>query len=72
MEPARMAEIRKDGTYEVTTLIGANRVTVASPARPSRAGTPFVQQICDVRLGSNTFNITVPDSAGRSLRPSGR
>ena len=37
-EPARTAEIGKDGTFEVTTLIGANRVTVAIPARASKKG----------------------------------
>ena len=59
-ESARTAEIRKDGTYEVTTLIGANRVTVAIPARTGKAGFPYVQQTCDVRPGSNSFDITIP------------
>jgi len=59
-EPARTAEIRKDGTYDVTTLIGANRVTVAIAGRRTKAGSPYVQQICEVRSGSNTFDITVP------------
>jgi len=59
-EPARTAEIRKDGTYEVTTLIGANRVSVAIPGRVTKAGAPYVQQLCDVKSGSNTFNITLP------------
>ncbi len=59
-ESARTAEIRKDGTYEVTTLIGENRVTVAIPGRTKKGGVPYVQQIFDVKAGSNTFDITVP------------
>lgn len=60
-EPARTAEIRKDGSYEVKTLIGANRVTVSIPARPRKPGAPpYGQQICEVRAGSNAFDITLP------------
>jgi hypothetical protein len=59
-EPAATAEIRKDGTFEVKTLIGANRVTVAIPGGHTKAGSPYVQKICEVRAGSNTFDITIP------------
>jgi hypothetical protein len=61
-ESARLAEIRKDGSYEVTTLIGANRVTVAIPGQPTRKKqvSPHVQLICEVHPGSNTFDITMP------------
>ncbi|HKI20137.1 MAG TPA: hypothetical protein VKA15_19765 [Isosphaeraceae bacterium] len=59
-EPARTAEIRKDGTFEVTTLIGANRVTVAIPSRPRKKIAPYVQQVCEVHAGENTFDITLP------------
>jgi FlaG/FlaF family flagellin (archaellin) len=54
---ARAAEIRSDGTYEVKTLIGANRVTVAIPDRRTKAGAPYFQRIFDVKSGSNTFDI---------------
>ena len=59
-ETARTAEIRKDGTYEVTTLIGANRVTVAIPGRVTKTGFPYVQKTCDVQSGTNTFDIAIP------------
>jgi hypothetical protein len=61
-EPARLAEVRKDGSYEITTLIGANRVTVAIPGGPTKKKqvSPHVQQICEVHAGSNTFDITMP------------
>jgi hypothetical protein len=56
---ARAAEIRRDGTYEVRTLIGANRVTVAIPGRTTKTGAPYVQQIYDVKSGSNTLDIPI-------------
>ena len=59
-EPARMAEIGKDGAYVVKTLIGANRVTVAIPGRQTKAGFPYVQQTFDVQSGTNTFDIAIP------------
>jgi hypothetical protein len=60
-EAARTAEIGPDGTYKITTLIGENRVTVAIPGRPSKAGSLPVQLICDVKAGQeNSFPITVP------------
>jgi hypothetical protein len=60
-QAARTAAIGADGTYQVTTLIGENRVTVAIPGRHTKAGAPYVQQICDVKAGEqNTFDITVP------------
>ena len=59
-EPAAMAEIGKDGTYEVKTLIGANRVTVAIPGRLTKGGAPYVQQLCDVQSENNVFDIAIP------------
>ena len=51
-EPARTGAIGKDGTYEVTTLIGSNRVSVAVPgtSRKKRAGGPDIQQVYEVRI----------------------
>jgi hypothetical protein len=59
-EAARTAQIRPDGTYEVTTLIGENRVTVAVPGMRRPKGAPYLHQICKVQRGPNTFDITVP------------
>jgi hypothetical protein len=59
-EPARTAEIRKDGTYELKTLIGANRVTVAIPGPRSKSGFPYIQRVCEVKPGTNTFDFTMP------------
>jgi len=60
-ETPHMADIRKDGTYEVTTLIGDNRVTLAIPSRPKKkAGTRIFQKVYDVKVGTNTFDIEAP------------
>ncbi len=59
-EAARTAEIARDGTYQVTTLIGDNRVTVAIPGRVRKAGSPYVQQIYRVLPAENKLDITVP------------
>ena len=59
-ESARTAEIRPDGTYEVKTLIGENRVTVAIPGRSSKKATPYVQQVITVKTSGNTLDIPVP------------
>jgi hypothetical protein len=57
---ARTAEIRKDGTYEATTLIGENRVTVAIPRRTQQKAAPYVQKVYKVEPGGNTLDIAVP------------
>jgi hypothetical protein len=58
---ARTGDIRPDGTYEVTTLIGLNRVTVAIPGRPgAKKGAPYIQKVFDVQSGDNNLDITVP------------
>jgi hypothetical protein len=59
-EAARTADIAPDGSYKVTTLIGENRVTVAIPGRARKAGSPYVQEICKVSPGENTFDIRLP------------
>jgi hypothetical protein len=59
-ETARKAEIKNDGTYEVKTLIGANQVTVLIPGRQTKAGSPYVRRICEVKAGSNHFDIEIP------------
>jgi hypothetical protein len=59
-EAARTAEIRKDGAYEVTTLIGENRVTVAIPGRSKKKAAPYVQKVYKVEPSGNTLDIAVP------------
>ncbi len=54
------AEIRQDGTYTVTTLVGENSVFVDTPEtrRDSRLGANT--QRFDVQGGDNTFDVQVP------------
>jgi hypothetical protein len=60
-ETSRFGEIRKDGTYELTTLIGDNLVTLAIPSQPKKkGGTPRFQKIYYVKVGSNTLDIESP------------
>ena len=59
-EPASTAEIQSDGSYELKTLIGANRVTVAIPGRLTKNSSPYVQKICEVGTGTNSYDITIP------------
>jgi hypothetical protein len=58
---ARTAEIGPDGAYQITTLVGENRVTVAIPGWRPKAGAPYIQQIYDVRQGrENRLDIPLP------------
>ncbi len=60
-ETARVGEIRADGTYQVTTLIGDNRVTLAIPGKPKdKVGASHFQKVLNVKPGTNNFDITVP------------
>ncbi len=54
------ANIGKDGTYAITTLIGENSVFVETPEtqRDSRLG--YNTQRFDVKSGDNTFPIEIP------------
>jgi hypothetical protein len=56
-ERARTAELRTDGTYEVTTLIGENRVTVAIPVPRTKGQYPYNQRTCAVKVGINSLDI---------------
>jgi hypothetical protein len=56
----RTAEVRSDGTFEVTTLTGPNSVRISGPAvkkEPAFGGAKTV----DVKPGENTIEISYPD-----------
>jgi hypothetical protein len=55
---ARSSPIGKDGTYEVTTLVGANAVSVDGTGDPA-AGT-YNTTTFDVQSGTNTLNLELP------------
>lgn len=56
---ARDAEIGEGGKYTITTLVGSNMVRVDS-AEAAKAGASYASITCDVKPGTNTFDITLP------------
>ncbi len=61
-EIPRGAEIRKDGSYTVTTLIGGNVVFVETPETVRDPKLNTFSQSFNVESGTNTFNIELPPS----------
>src|SRR5829696_5071225 len=60
MEAARAAPIGKDGTYEVKTLIGLNRVSFSGPAFARERELQDATFQCDVQRGEQTYNMDLP------------
>lgn len=57
--PARTAQVGKDGTYEVKTLVGGNSARVEGP-EAEKAGATYTMFDIDVQPGENTLNIKLP------------
>jgi hypothetical protein len=58
--PAHPAPINKDGTYEVTTLVGRNSVRISGPAVEKDPQLGYAALTYDVKSGDNTFDIELP------------
>jgi hypothetical protein len=58
--PSRTAPIGKDGTYEVTTLVGLNSVRVAGPPLEKDPQLGYAALRYDVKSGDNTFDVELP------------
>jgi len=56
----RTGKINGDGTYEVTTLVGHNSVTLQGPAITKEPNLGYAAQTIEVTSGSNTLNIELP------------
>lgn len=56
----RTGEIKPDGTYEVTTLVGKNRVQVAGPEITKNPGLGYANEAIDVPSGGMTHDIVLP------------
>jgi hypothetical protein len=56
----RTAPIAKDGTFSLKARVGTNRVSVSAPAFPNEPNAQRLIPECEVRSGSNTFNIEFP------------
>jgi hypothetical protein len=59
MAPVRKAEIKSDGTYSITALIGDNTVRVEG-SEAEKAGVQFDSVAVDVHRGENELAIALP------------
>ncbi|WP_165072234.1 hypothetical protein [Paludisphaera rhizosphaerae] len=57
---ARSAPIQPDGTYEVKTLVGMNRVTFLVPELTRDPSLQDVSLDCEVKAGDNSFDAALP------------
>jgi hypothetical protein len=56
----RKGEIKSDGTYEVTTLVGKNRVMVDGPEIIKNPEVRYANYTVEVPSGGTTYNIILP------------
>jgi hypothetical protein len=56
----RTGEIKPDGTYEVTTLVGRNQVRVNGPEMIKNPGLGYANNTIDVPSGGMTYDIVLP------------
>jgi hypothetical protein len=56
----RKGEIKSDGTYEVTTLVGKNRVMVDGPAIIKNPEVRYANYTVEVPSGGTTYDIILP------------
>ncbi len=54
-----IADIRKDGTYEVKTFVGKNSISVVGTGSPAEGGT-YNKSRFDVAEGTNTIDLALP------------
>lgn len=62
----RTATIGKDGSYSVTTLVGQNRVRFSGLS--TKRNVSFDEVACQVRPGSMTFDLDLPEAQPRRGR----
>jgi len=56
----RTGQIKSDGTYEVTTLVGKNGVRVAGPEISKQPGLAYANETIDVPSSGMTHDIVLP------------
>jgi hypothetical protein len=56
----RKGEIKSDGTYEVTTLVGKNRVLVDGPEIIKNPELRYANYTVEVPSGGTTYDIILP------------
>ena len=55
----RITDIRRDGSYEVTTFVGMNSFSVRGTGNPA-AGDAYNKANFEVKEGQNTINLDLP------------
>jgi hypothetical protein len=58
--PMATATIRDDGSYEVTTFVGENIITVAGRALRKKTQLQYTAKMLDVKDGENEFDLALP------------
>jgi hypothetical protein len=59
--PAAMAVTNDDGSYEITTFVGENTITLGGAALSKRSKElAYFNKSFDVQSGDNTFDIAIP------------
>jgi hypothetical protein len=58
--PTATATIGDDGSYEVTTLMGENTVTLVGRALRKNARVQYTAKTLDVKEGENMFDLLLP------------
>jgi hypothetical protein len=57
----RSAEVRNDGTFEVSTLVGPNTVKISGPAVKKEPALANAPKTVDIKPGENQIEISYPD-----------
>lgn len=58
--PIATATIASDGSYEVTTLVGDNSVTLGGPSLRKNPQLQYTAKTINVKEGDNTFDLVLP------------
>jgi hypothetical protein len=58
--PTAAAKIGDDGSYEVSTLVGENTVTLAGRTPRKQAQLPYTVKTIEVKKGDNTLDFVLP------------
>jgi hypothetical protein len=58
--PSAVAPVTADGTYEVTTLVGQNQVSLSGPGVAKSPKLSYFTTVIDVKPGDNEFDIEIP------------
>ena len=58
--PTVTATAADDGTYQLSTLVGENTVSLVGPAASKDAALSYFSKAVDLKAGDNTVNIDIP------------